>query len=103
MSKKQTKQAKKMIKLGDTIVCQNCGRQIVKEHPYQDYCSECSHKVMREKNTAAVRRFRDRKKKELEEMKKRLAELEQLAQQQQVNDTAADGTDATDATDGSDS
>ena len=86
MSKKQAKQTKKQIKLGDTIVCQNCGRQIVKEHTYQDYCSECSHKVMREKNTAAVRRFRDRKKKELEEMKKRLAELEKQMEQNATTD-----------------
>ena len=97
------KQVKEMIKLGEVITCKCCGRQIIKEHPYQDYCSECSHKVMREKNTAAVRRYRNKQKKELEEMKKRLAVLEQLTQQQQVNDTAADGTDATDATDGSDS
>ena len=98
MSKKQAKQAKTMIRLGEVITCKNCGRQIIKEHTYQDYCSECSHKVMREKNTLAVRRFRDRKKKELEAMKKRLAELEQLAQQQQVNGTA-DTTDSTDAVD----
>ena len=97
MSKKQAKQTKTKIILGEVITCKNCGRQIVKEHTYQDYCSECSHIVMREKNTAAVRRFRDMKKKELEAMKKRLAELEQLAQQQQVNGTA-DSTDSTDAT-----
>ena len=96
MSKKQAKQAKTMIRLGEVITCKNCGKEIVKEHSYQDYCSECSHKVMREKNTAAVRRYRNKQKKELEEMKKRLAELEQLAQQQQVNDTAADATDADD-------
>ena len=86
---KQAKQTKKMIKLGEVITCKCCGRQIIKEHPYQDYCSECSHKVMREKNTAAVRRYRNKQKKALEEMKKRLAQLEQLAQQQDTTDDTA--------------
>ena len=86
------KQAKKMIKLGETITCQCCGKEIQKEHSYQMYCSQCSHKVMREKNTVAVRRYRDKKKRELEEMKQRLAELEQLVQQQQ------DTTDTTEST-----
>ena len=82
------KQTKKMVRLGEFITCQCCGKEIVKEHTYQMYCSECSYKVMREKNTAAVRKFRDKKKRELEEMKQRLAELEQLVQQQDVtNDT----------------
>ena len=90
------KQTKKMVRLGEVITCKCCGKQIVKEHTYQDYCSECSHKVMREKNTLAVRRFREKKKQqelqqqqEFEQMKQRLAELEQ-----QVNDT--DTTDTTD-------
>ena len=83
------KQNKKMVRLGEVITCKCCGKQIVKEHTYQDYCSECSHKVMREKNTLAVRRFRDRKKQqelqqkqELEAMKQRLAQLEQQVKQQ---------------------
>ena len=95
---KQAKQTKKMIKLGEVITCKCCGKQIVKEHPYQDYCSECSHKVMREKNTAAVRRYRNKQKKELEEMKKRLAVLEEQAQQQDTTDTA-DTTNDTDRSD----
>lgn len=94
---KQAKQTKKQVKIGQIITCQCCGKQIVKEHSYQMYCSECSHKVMREKNTLAVRRFRDKQKKELEAMKQRLAELEQLAQQQQ--DSSVDTTDNTDRSD----
>ena len=95
MSKKQTKQ---MVRLGEIITCQCCGKEIVKEHTYQMYCSECSHKVMREKNTAAVRKFRDKKKRELEDMKRRLAELEQqVQQQQQVNDTADTTNDRCDS------
>ena len=92
------KQNKKMVRLGEVITCKCCGKQIIKEHTYQDYCSECSHKVMREKNTLAVRRFRDKKKREIEAMKQRLAELEQMAQQQ-VLDTTADTTDSTDRSD----
>ena len=92
------KQAKKMVRLGEVITCKCCGKQIIKEHTYQDYCSECSHKVMREKNTLAVRRFRDKKKREIEAMKQRLAELEQMAQQQ-VLDSSADTTDTTDRSD----
>ena len=95
------KQAKKMVKLGEVITCKCCGKQIIKEHTYQDYCSECSYKVMREKNTLAVRRFREKKKQQLaqqqqefEQMKQRLAQLEQLAQQQQ--DSSADTTDRCD-------
>ena len=82
------KQTKKMVRLGDTIVCQCCGKEIVKEHSYQMYCTECSHKVMREKNTAAVRRFRDKKKREIAEMKKRLAELEKQVNGTDTADTA---------------
>ena len=100
------KQNKKMVRLGEVITCKCCGKQIIKEHTYQDYCSECSHKVMREKNTLAVRRFRDRKKQqelqqkqELEAMKQRLAQLEQQMAQQQVLDTTADTTDTTDRSD----
>ena len=100
------KQAKKMVRLGEVITCKCCGKQIIKEHTYQDYCSECSHKVMREKNTQAVRRFRDRKKQqelqqkqEIEAMKQRLAELEQQMAQQQVLDTTADTADSTDRSD----
>ena len=92
------KQNKKMVRLGEVITCKCCGKQIIKEHTYQDYCSECSHKVMREKNTLAVRRFRDKKKREIEAMKQRLAELEQMAQQQ-VLDSSADTTDTTDRSD----
>ena len=98
------KQAKKMVKLGEVITCKCCGKQIIKEHTYQDYCSECSYKVMREKNTLAVRRFREKKKQQLaqqqqefEQMKQRLAELEQMAQQQQ--DSSADTNDTTDRSD----
>ena len=86
------KQAKKMVRLGEQITCKCCGKQIIKEHTYQDYCSDCSYKVMREKNTLAVRRFRDKKKQqelqqkqELEQMKKRLAELEQMSQNATVD------------------
>ena len=89
------KQVKKMVKLGEVITCKCCGKQIVKEHTYQDYCSECSYKVMREKNNIAVRKFREKKKMELEAMKQRLAELEQQMEQQleqQVNDTNTDDT-----------
>ena len=100
------KQTKKMVRLGEVITCKCCGKQIVKEHTYQDYCSECSHKVMREKNTLAVRRFREKKKqqelqqkRELEAMKQRLAEMEQQMAQQQVNGTV----DTTDTVDGCDS
>ena len=96
MSKKLNKEMK--VKLGDLIVCECCGKEIEKEHSYQMYCSECSHKVMREKNTLAVRRFRDKKKREIEAMKQRLAELEQMAQQQ-VLDTTADTADSTDRSD----
>ena len=92
------KQTKQMVRLGEIITCQCCGKEIVKEHTYQMYCSECSHKVMREKNTAAVRKFRDKKKRELEDMKRRLAELEQqVQQQQQVNDTADTTNDRCDS------
>lgn len=98
------KQTKKMVKLGEVITCKCCGKQIIKEHTYQDYCAECSYKVMREKNTLAVRRFREKKKQQLaqqqqefEQMKQRLAELEQLAQQQQ--DSSADTNDTTDRSD----
>ena len=98
------KQTKKMVRLGEVITCKCCGKQIVKEHTYQDYCSECSHKVMREKNTLAVRRFREKKKQQLaqqqqefEQMKQRLAELEkQMAQNTttDTNDTTADTDNA---------
>lgn len=100
MSKQLNKELK--VKLGDTIVCECCGKEIVKEHSYQMYCSECSYKVKRQKNNIALKKCRDKKKKELEEMKQRLAQLEQqLAQQQQ--DTTADTTDTTDTNDRSDS
>ena len=69
------KQTKKMVRLGEVITCKCCGKEIVKEHTYQDYCSECSHKVMREKNTLAVRRFREKKKQQELQQKK---ELEQI-------------------------
>ena len=86
MSKQLNKELK--VKLGEVITCECCGKEIVKEHSYQIYCSECSYKVMREKNNIAVRKFRDKKKKELEAMKKRLAELEQqMAQMEQQVDT----------------
>ena len=95
------KQNKKMVRLGEVITCKCCGKQIIKEHTYQDYCSECSHKVMREKNTQAVRRFRDRKKQqelqqkqELEAMKQRLAQLEQQVKQQ---DSSAETNDRSDS------
>lgn len=96
------KQVKKEMKakLGQVITCECCGKEIVKEHSYQIYCSECSYKVKRQKNNIALKKFRDKKKKEIEQMKQRLAELEQLAQQQ-VNGTAdtADTTEMTDTTD----
>ena len=105
MSKQLNKEMK--VKLGEVIVCECCRKEIVKEHPYQVYCSECSHKVMREKNTLAVRRFREKKKQQLaqqqqefEEMKQRLAELEKQMEQQQVNDTT--DTDTTDTNDTND-
>ena len=105
MSKQLNKEMK--VKLGEIITCECCRKEIVKEHPYQVYCSECSHKVMREKNTLAVRRFREKKKQQLaqqqqefEEMKQRLAELEQQMSQQQ--DSSADTNEMTDTNDRSD-
>ena len=92
------KQVKKMVKLGEVITCKCCGKQIVKEHTYQDYCSECSYKVKRQKNNIALKKCRDKKKRELEAMKQRLAQLEQqLAQQQQ--DSSDDTTDTNDRCD----
>ena len=92
MAKQVNKEMK--VKIGDVIVCECCGKEIVKEHSYQIYCSECSYKVKRQKNNIALKKFRDKKKRELEAMKKRLAELEQMAQQQ-VLDTTADTADTT--------
>ena len=91
------KQVKKdmKVKLGDVIVCECCGKEIVKEHSYQIYCSECSYKVKRQKNNIALKKCRDKKKKELEAMKQRLAELEQQLVQQQ--DVTADTTDRCDS------
>ena len=83
---KQVKNEMK-VKLGQVIVCECCGKEIVKEHSYQIYCSECSYKVKREKNNIALKKCRDKKKRELEAMKQRLAELEQ-----QVNGTNTDDT-----------
>ena len=99
MSKQLNEEMK--VKLGEVITCESCGKEIIKEHTYQIYCSECSYKVMREKNNIAVRKFREKQKRELEEMKQRLAELEQIAQQQQqleqdVLDTTADTADTAD-------
>ena len=88
MAKQVNKEMK--AKIGDTIVCECCGKEIVKEHSYQIYCAECSYKVKRQKNNIALKKCRDKKKKELEAMKQRLAELEQLVAQQQVLDTTAD-------------
>ena len=94
---KQVKNEMK-VKLGDKIVCECCGKEIVKEHSYQIYCSECSYKVKRQKNNIALKKCRDKKKRELEAMKQRLAQLEQqLAQQQQ--DSSDDTTDTNDRCD----
>ena len=93
MAKQVNKEMK--VKLGDVIVCECCGKEIVKEHSYQIYCSECSYKVKRQKNNIALKKCRDKKKKELEAMKQRLAELEQQLVQQQ--DVTADTTDRCDS------
>ena len=93
MAKQVSKEMK--VKLGDVIVCECCGKEIVKEHSYQIYCAECSYKVKRQKNNIALKKCRDKKKRELEAMKQRLAELEkQVAQQQQ--DSSADTNDTND-------
>ena len=93
MAKQVNKEMK--VKLGDVIVCECCGKEIVKEHSYQIYCPECSYKVKRQKNNIALKKCRDKKKKELEAMKQRLAELEQQLVQQQ--DVTADTTDRCDS------
>ena len=91
MAKQLNKEMK--VKLGEVITCECCGKQIVKEHAYQIYCSECSYKVKRQKNNIALKKCRDKKKKELEQMKQRLAQLEQLAQQQQDSSVDTNDTD----------
>ena len=97
MSKQLNKEMK--VKLGQVIVCECCGKEIVKEHSYQIYCSECSYKVKRQKNNIALKKCRDKKKRELEAMKQRLAELEQMAQQMAQQQDSSVETDTTEMSD----
>ena len=87
------------VKIGEVIKCECCGKEIVKEHSYQIYCSECSYKVKRQKNNIALKKCRDKKKRELEAMKQRLAELEQMAQQMAQQQDSSVETDTTDRSD----